>query len=488
MTGDVVLGLLRTGGLDVALPLSALREVVPCPEELVDVPATAVGLLGVMTLRTTIVPVVDLVHLLGRPHERSRGQVVVVVAHEGQVIGLLVDEVRGLATVPRTALVEVTCRGGGLLSSRTFHHPEQGHVVSLLDEAALLSVPGLPVARLQDPEPVSVTASVGRSARSLTVVRCGAFTLALDVAFVHSTIPTPQLRRSAVDGPTCLGMTEVAGYDVGVVDLLALLGLGALAGTPLDCGLVLDLPGGQVVLGVSAMIGLHDVPAELVVRLPAVASPSPDLLPAVADVPGVGATLLLDGERLRACADVVSMSRVATETDQGVVSDGATAVHAPPVGPPHLAYRAGVDLATELSQVAEVLAHPRDLVPSSGAPGVLGFVVHRGQAVPVLSLAEEIGREAEPPTEMSRLLLLDVDDEPVAYAVSGLHAILRPVWADPAPSGADRANVLRACPLVQLDTMTSLLPVLDLVAVTRARRNPPAVEVEVEDGAELLAG
>ena len=30
---DVVYGLLRLAGMDVALPLSALREVVPCPPE-----------------------------------------------------------------------------------------------------------------------------------------------------------------------------------------------------------------------------------------------------------------------------------------------------------------------------------------------------------------------------------------------------------------------------------------------------------------------
>ncbi|WP_138760259.1 hypothetical protein [Modestobacter altitudinis] len=40
-TGDVVHGLLRLAGMDVALPLSVLREVVPCPTELAGLPAAA---------------------------------------------------------------------------------------------------------------------------------------------------------------------------------------------------------------------------------------------------------------------------------------------------------------------------------------------------------------------------------------------------------------------------------------------------------------
>ena len=44
---DAVYGLLSLGGIDVALPLSALREVVSRPEQLTALPVTAAGLVGV---------------------------------------------------------------------------------------------------------------------------------------------------------------------------------------------------------------------------------------------------------------------------------------------------------------------------------------------------------------------------------------------------------------------------------------------------------
>lgn len=474
---EVVLGLLRTAGLDLALPLAALREVVPCPDQFGELPVTAVGLLGVMSLRSTMVPVLDLAQVLGRPHRRDRTQVVVVLAHQGQVLGLLVDEIRGMAVVPRQEFATLTCSGSRLLAPRTFHDSTHGHVVSMLDPEAVLALPGVPV--VQEVPPVaSVQAEAGRPtrSRSLTLVRCGAFTLALDVAHVHSTVPSPALHPSPADGPTCLGVTPVAESDVAVVDLLALLGLGSLQGAALDCGLVLDLPAGQVVLGVAAMVGLHDVDEDQVVPLPAMASPSPELLRHVADVPGVGACLLVDGELLLATPTIVSLSRMATPSPEaaGPALAGGPATGGSAAGPPHLAYAAGVALATELSQVVEVLAYPENLVPASGAPGVLGFTVHRGVAVPVLCLASALMKDREPYTAASRLLLVEVDGAPVAYAVTGLHAILPLTWIDATPVRA--GSGLRACPLVQLGSSDTLLPLLDLHALTRLLRGVDAID------------
>lgn len=486
-TDDLVLGLLRTDGLDVALPLAALREVVPCPDVLTDLPVTAVGLLGVMTLRASIVPVVDLALCLGRAADRDhRGRVVVVVAHDGCLVGLLVDEVRGMVAVPVTGFDEVTAVDELELFSRTFHHPEQGHVVTLLDAGAVLALPGVPVVRERDERaehrPLAETAR--QETCSFTVVRCGAFLLALDVAFVHSTVPSPGLRPSPADGPTCLGVAPVAGQDVAVVDLLALLGLGSLSGTPLGCGLVLDLPDGQVVLGVGEMVGLHDVPRTAVVALPAAASPDPGVLNRVAEVTGVGTCLVVDGDALLALHDVLALSRVSTESAPGAGdlrgsgAPGAPAGAGATAGPPYLAYRADVAIATPLSQISEVLAYPEDLVPSRGSAEVLGLVLHRGVAVPVVCLATVLERTPPAYTPAARLLLVDVDGERLAYAVGGLHAILALAWVDeeqrrrPGPP-------LRGCPLVQLQTMDALVPELDLHALTRHLRGvdgPPVPE------------
>lgn len=477
---QVVYGLLRAGGLELALPLSVLREVVPCPDVLDALPVDSPALLGALTLRGTLVPVLDTARLAGRGRPRAAGQVVVVLVSGGRLLGLLADEVRGLAGVHPSRRSPVTCDGADLLFSSTFSHPEQGHVVSVVDPEVVLHLPGVPVV-LEAQELVGTTGT-GRAGRpptrSLTVVRCGERLLAIGVEHVHSTTPAPVLRPSVVDGPICLGMTSVAGADVAVADLPALLGLGSTAGSPMACGLVLDLPDGQVVLGVGEMVGLHDVPEDRIVALPTSASPAPALLDRVADVDGVGVCLLVDGAQLRSCDAVTALSRVTTASG-GAGADSARATAGVRAGPAHLAYRAGVDLATPLAQVVEVLGYPDDLLRISASAAVLGVVLHRGAAVPVLCLAGVLGREVPAYGVASRLLLVRVDDVPVAWAVAALHAILPLAWHDPQATGSrtSRGGVLSACPLVQLDTMPGLLPAVDLEDLARSTLGPALAPV-----------
>ena len=414
-----------------------------------------------------MVPVLDPAQLVGRAHPRAAGQVVVVLVDDGRLVGLLADEVRGLAAVRPSQTTQLTGAGADLLLRSAFEHPELGHVVSVIDPDVVLRLPGVPVVR--EAPATGDVAPAEQARRRPAPTRspsCGAAGTCWRSASSTSTrrSPHPCSRPSVVDGPTCLGTTSVAGADVAVADLLALLELGALDGSPMACGLVLDLPDGQVVLGVSEMVGLRDVPDERVVPLPASASPSPQLLSQVADVEGVGACLLVDGARLRSSEAVTALSRVATASDDGTATDDAARTAGAVTGPPHLAYRAGVDLATPLEQVAEVLGFPDDLVRSSGAPAVLGFVLHRGEAVPVLCLATVLGREVPAYGVTSRLLLVHVDGAPVAWAVAALHAILPLVWHDPDAAARDGrpGGVLAASPLVELATRPGLLPLLDL--------------------------
>lgn len=464
-------GLLRAGGLLLAVPLTALREVVPAPRTLGPATVRAPGLRGVTTLRGSTLVVVDAATLLAR-EQATPGprQVVAVVADAGRLLGLLVDELGGRAVVDEAACDRLDA-DVPLLAPRTFLDPAgSGEVVHLLDPAALLGLPGVPVVR-DRPE----RETLGRRTddrRALVVVEAGGSRLALDIASVHSMLPSPRPRHSPVAGELCLGVTAVAGEDVPVVDLPALLGLGAAPEGDPGCGLVLDLPQGRVVLAVSAMLGLHDVPHGRVSALPPTSSPSPDLLPEVADVDGLGPVLVVAGQALRDHPVLTALGRLVTGQDglgdPGVVTRSAT-------GPDHLCFEAGLTLAVELAQVVEVLGWPAGLTPRSDAPGALGVLLHRGVPVPVTCLATALDRPAPVLDGRGRLLLVEVDGAPAAWAVSALHAIAPLGWTDPDQHVPTGAAVLRSAPLVQLVGRDDLVPRLDLHALTRAGRPVDAV-------------
>lgn len=477
---DVVYGLLTLAGMELALPLSALREVVPCPADLAGLPVSASGLLGAMDLRGLVLPVVDLRSELGATDTRRPDQVVVVVAQAGQVLGLLVDAVRGITRVPATALQAMTASGERLLFSHTFLHPTSHVAISVLDAAAVLTRPGTPtVADRDSSSPSGLVATdsaqvhLGAGGRRLTVFRCGPHALALDVAYVHTTVPGSASRPSVLNGALCRGVTDVLDREVPVADPLRTLGLGSLPVDDDGAGLVLDFGHGYVVLALSALLDLVQVNAEDVLPVPAFAIPRPELIAGMVELESIGRCLVLDGAALLAERDLSALASVNTSLDTGP-ADTIEATEG--ARPAYLTYRAGVVVATPLDQIAEILPFPTSWTSTEVGGAVLGVVVHRRAVLPVLCLATLLRRERGPVTESACVLLVEIDGEHVALAVDGLSAIDRLAWTDAAPEpDFDAGDPLGSARLVQVGEETRLLPDVDLRAVVRAARHTGAV-------------
>jgi purine-binding chemotaxis protein CheW len=84
-----------------ALPIESVQEIVQVPETINVIPNTKGHILGVMSLRNRLLPLVSLRSLFGMPQtavgDQSR---IVVVGHRGQAIGLVTDTVKEVLRVP----------------------------------------------------------------------------------------------------------------------------------------------------------------------------------------------------------------------------------------------------------------------------------------------------------------------------------------------------------------------------------------------------
>ena len=91
----------RLGEQEYALPLDRVREIVPVPEHISTLPGPETAVLGVITLRERLLPLVSLRALLGMAAgdgRGPRGKVVVVSLGEGAV-GVVVDATREILRV-----------------------------------------------------------------------------------------------------------------------------------------------------------------------------------------------------------------------------------------------------------------------------------------------------------------------------------------------------------------------------------------------------
>jgi purine-binding chemotaxis protein CheW len=136
----------RLGDAEFGLPIGAVREVLRQPE-LSRVPFPPPHVCGVIALRGSILPVVDLgLRLLGRAAERPGALVVAVDPESLEPIALLADGVTGMIEGGRIEPVEAPPEALATLPAgwlRGVLVPEVGRTIALLDLGLVLPNPAL---------------------------------------------------------------------------------------------------------------------------------------------------------------------------------------------------------------------------------------------------------------------------------------------------------------------------------------------------------
>jgi purine-binding chemotaxis protein CheW len=497
---EALYGVFHTGNVRVALPLDELREVIMRPPSFSQLPTTSPGLLGAVNLRHIVIPVLDLCRLAGYENEdNSNGRVIVIVAVGDQMFGLLAEEIEGVARVTQEALMETSVAGGlPALFSHTFERTEDGEVVSLLDAEAISKLPGVPVVR--DTGTRTSVVGIGEintdsSRRTVLLLRCGPIGLCIDVGHVHSVIPQLTLHSSPLEGSTCRGVVHLQDKAVPAVDPLVLLGLGNLPDDGNLRGLVIALPRGLVVLTVSDIADIVSVPVGDVLPLPPVGMRKDGFIVGVMRIESGDQHLLLDGEALRADAELDALGNlgvslhpgdaaarpVGTQATPGEKDTADTAAVREKEGPDgrrvvpsvrkFLTYHVGMEVATPLNQITEILPYPQHAIALEGG-SLLGIFTHRRLSVPLLSLPTLLGMYDDLDMATARVLLVDAPGgELIGFVVPALQAIEDSVWEETARAeGGDPGSLLQRGPLVKIGTEAQgrLLPNIDLNALVAA--------------------
>ncbi len=482
MTGTLY-GVFTVADVQVALPLSELREVIPCPAAFDPLLAVAPGLVGAVNLRHQVIPVLDLRLLLDR-RDADAAEVVVVVTYDGSVFGLLANAVRGVVFIEEDAHLGICVNTGLPLFTRTFERPDDNAVVSVLDCAAVKHTPGMVLAAdtggpsgavAQAQQAASGVSAGGRT--MMMLLRCGEIGLAVDVSHIHSVVPELILKSSPLDGPTIHGVVELGERFVPTVDILAVLGLGALSPVDVKRGVSLAYERGLLAFAVTEVVSIVAVPDADVLPMPRFGLPS--AAHAVGILPGQdgGSYLVLDGAALRADEELgtiaalgtpvggtPAVTRIAERTDAAdprfdgrMIEDSVRKF---------LTYDAGVDVATPLTQITEIVPFPADVIPFVGGGPLRGVFTHQRASVPLICLASLFGRHVELDEATARVLLIESGGTRVGFIVPHLRAIEESVWEERHADADPGAPVsLAGSPLVKIGER--MLPRIDLEQVVR---------------------
>jgi purine-binding chemotaxis protein CheW len=426
-------GLIRVAGMLMALPLDVIREVIPAPPQYSMLPLQPPALRGAVKLRGDIIPVLDLARVLAPslsdtcPPEKlgqARGDVVVVMRWQGRLLGLLADEVGGMMELPPGALFALCAQKTrqSQLASGSFQMGQD--IGSLLDPERLADIPDIPLSTEQDVRLPTGQVSTGVS---LLVFSFRGTHFAIETPSVNGAVSRTAIEQNVLTMGHCLGVINHHGYEVPVVDTLAMLQIAEPVIVAESAVVVARFPGGGLLgLMVDDVSDIVRVGISDIRPLPPIAGREIGFFRGVWPDATGRQHIVLDIAGLSENPQIMAMARL--HKPNAVHPPSAHNMKNASAGEPYLLFKAGEERASAVSQISEILALPNDVAPFGGGAEMLGLLSHRGVALPLICLTTLLGGHSQLDRSKARILVVQLRGLAAGFVVEELHVIEPVRW------------------------------------------------------------
>ncbi|ABD90134.1 chemotaxis protein CheW [Rhodopseudomonas palustris] len=292
------------GAQEYALPLERVLEIIALPPHVSEVPRPETAVLGVVTLRDRLLPLVSLRTLLGFPDDLVRdGRAKVIVLSLGQgAVGVVVDRTRDILRVD-PALIDpapaLLTRGEGDAEIAAICRLDHGRrLVGLLSADRLFRSELVSRVLSQQQEQGSVAGhQAGGDAvadEQFIVFRLGEQDYGVPVAAIDEVARAPERVTRLPKAPAFIdGVMNLRGRVMPIVDLRRRFELAANQAKTAQRVLVLDSGGGKTGFLVDSVSELIRLPAHAISAAPEVSADQARLIHRVANLEADGRIILL---------------------------------------------------------------------------------------------------------------------------------------------------------------------------------------------------
>lgn len=408
-------GALRIAGLTFALPIEQVREVTPCPPSYLPMPSTAPGVIGAMTLREELIPVIDLASTLGLSASGTSAAIA-VVRHGDTLMGLLIDGIGGMLRIDPSHLSTITTLADGGCDLRGF--ATRDHSGWLLDLAPLIDRWQLPSTRER---PVG-TVTLATDPRNLALLfSLAQWRFAIPAVAIDAALPARPLLPSPVDDPLWLGFIEHKGERIALIDALYLFNLGRTDRCAAHAAVVVRLPNQSLVaLAIDAVDDLRRVALSQIAPLGARVAGGACHLSGILRM--AQSYVLIDADALCADTRVTGIARLGGGAASTVDAPGTPASES---RAPYLIVRLGkARYAIPLNCIREILPMPNAyLTIGDGEDGRIGTFINREVALPLLDPTTRLGLPGDADSGRNFVVIVAVDGGSSGYVVQELVAV-----------------------------------------------------------------
>jgi len=211
-----------------AINVSSIQEVVNYPERIIPMPLSPTFMVGVFNLRNLIIPIINLKNLLHFEDDKISGEEkIAIVEHQGIRVGLIFDRTSEIIRAKEEHHSLFNYKEGDLpnIISGAIKLDEQ-RLLQLIDPFALMEIENIPrVAEYQQARAAMRVDRLHSSRKKCISFKLGETTMAFDISGIHEIVKVTEIKQSTFQTESCLGIINLRGQIVPVINFANLLGL-----------------------------------------------------------------------------------------------------------------------------------------------------------------------------------------------------------------------------------------------------------------------
>ncbi|MEW6340382.1 MAG: chemotaxis protein CheW [Pseudomonadota bacterium] len=442
-------GSFHLGGTELALPVAALQEVVGYPAAVTPVPLAPGHLLGIFNLRGTLIPIVDLRQLLHLPDDAVRAASKVAIVELGDArVGLQFDTTGEILRVPAAQKIVFDRADHAapiICGALKLNGGER--ILQILCAAALLGLPDVPQLHHRATAPERRAQQAQR--RQTVSFRVADAHLALPMAAIQEIIRVPAMHPSPLADAICIGMLNLRGTTVPVIDFARFMGLARdgsaapqPAGTADERRIVVlnqrDVHVGLLVDEVRSIVGYRD---DELLAMPVYSRRHVTLFAGCLGNEGRDSIILVNPEALCSHEQITAVAQGHRElyrdrTQAGGVPGGHlggkagdNAGHgrrgAGGARETYVTFRLGHLLGVRIGQLREVIDYSSEVVVTPGAPPYVRGVLHlRRELLTVVDVRALYGMPPYDDLGHAKILIVEYRGEKYGLVVDAVDNIV----------------------------------------------------------------
>ena len=424
-------------GMELALPVRALQEVVNYPAVVTCMPLAPQHLLGLFNLRGSLIPIVDMRLLLGLVEDVSEETGKVAILELGDTrVGLRFDKTGEIVQ----ARPEQTF---GFGSSDAHRSPvicgalklnDGNRIVQILSASSLLGLPDVP----QVPSRVAHARRAARHAqrRKMVSFRVAGVRLALPMTAIQEIIRVPALHPSPLADEICLGMLSLRSHTIPVVDAARFLELARDAAPSLAVEtsasdderriMILQGEAGHLGLLVDEVCSIVSFSDEDLMPMPAYARGEMALFAGCVGGDEHESLLLLAADALFAHPRIKAVAAGHRDLyDSRSAQTGSSARRHQGGREAYVIFRIGQRFAVRISQLREIIEYPSEIVKTPAAPDLVHGVLNLRRAlVTIVDVRPMFGMTPCEEWANTKVLIVEHRDEKYGVVVDAVDDIV----------------------------------------------------------------